>query len=133
MEWSYGRYEGRTTAEIRQGHPGWTVWADGAPGGETVEEVSARADRVIMRAHEAEDDVVLLAHGHLLRALAARWLGLPAQAGRLFALAPATLSVLGHEREQPVVIRWNDRCHLVLPSDVWAARKDEDLAGRPAG
>jgi len=135
VEWDYGAYEGRTSAEIRREVPGWTVWRDGVPGGETAEQVGARADRVIARAvgparpgarPEASREVVLFAHGHLLRVLAARWLGLPPEGGRLLALSPATLSVLGHEREQRVLVRWNDRCHLVLPSHVWSERDDPE-------
>jgi probable phosphoglycerate mutase len=107
MEWDYGEYEGLSTPQIREERPDWQLWRDGVPGGETVEQVGARADRVIARAALAGGDVALFAHGHLLRILAARWLGLPADCGRMFALATATLSVLGHERETPVVSRWN--------------------------
>lgn len=126
VEWNYGQYEGRRTVEIRVDRPGWTIWRDGVPGGETAAEVAARADRVIKQGLAAGGEVVLFAHGHFLRVLTARWLGLSPEAGRLFALAPATISVLGHEREQPVIIRWNDRCHLVLPSSIWAERGDLD-------
>jgi broad specificity phosphatase PhoE len=106
-EWDYGEYEGRTTAEIREQQPGWTIWTGGAPGGETAEEVAARADSVLERARAVEGDVVLFSHGHVLRVLAARWLGLEPQAGRLFALGNASISVLGYERETPVLERWN--------------------------
>jgi probable phosphoglycerate mutase len=126
VEWDYGRYEGRRTVDIRVDRPGWTIWRDGVPGGETAAEVAARADRVIKRGLATGGEVVLFAHGHFLRVLTARWLGLSPEAGRLFALAPATISVLGHEREQPVIMRWNDRCHLVLPSSIWAERGDLD-------
>lgn len=133
MEWDYGAYEGRRTDEIRREVPGWSIWRDGAPGGESAAEVAARADRVIARAVHAAGEVVLFAHGHFLRVLAARWLCLPPEDGRLFALAPATISIVGHEREQPVVVRWNDRCHLVLPSYVWSERGDLDVrAGDPS-
>jgi probable phosphoglycerate mutase len=106
-EWDYGDYEGRTTAEIRAEHPRWTLWWDGTPGGETATDVGARADRVLERVRAADGDVLLIAHGHLLRVLTARWLGLSPTEGRLFALDPATLSVLGYEREAAVIRRWN--------------------------
>jgi probable phosphoglycerate mutase len=107
VEWDYGEYEGRTTAEIRLERPGWTLWDDGVPGGETSNEVAARADGVLAEAVSADGDVLLFAHGHVLRVLAARWLGLEPAAGRLFALDPATLSVLGHERVTRVIRLWN--------------------------
>ena len=106
-EWAYGRYEGITTAEIRETAPGWTVWTQPAPGGEAAEHVHARVDRVIARAHAADGDVLLFGHSHCLRALTARWLGLAVADGRLFRLETATISVLGYERETPVVARWN--------------------------
>lgn len=107
-EWEYGDYEGRRTADVRKERPGWDLWVDGAPNGEMVDEVGRRADRVIERARAADGDVVLFAHGHLLRVLAARWIGLPAADGRLLALATASVSVLGWERETAVIERWND-------------------------
>jgi probable phosphoglycerate mutase len=107
-EWDYGRYEGMTTPEIRKAAPGWSVWTHPIPGGETAEEVAARVDRVIARVRAAPGDTALFAHGHILRVLAARWLGLPATEGRLFALGTATVSILGWERETPVVERWNE-------------------------
>ncbi len=107
VEWDYGDYEGRTTAEIRAERPGWNLFADGVPGGETAAEVGRRADRFIAGARAAGGDVLAVAHGHLLRVLAARWLGLPPAGGRLLALGPASVSVLGWEREVPVVTRWN--------------------------
>ena len=106
-EWDYGAYEGRTTAEIREERPGWTVWRDGVPDGETVDQVGERADRVIAELRSADGDVALFAHGHVLRILAARWLGLEPIGGRLFALDPGTISVLGYERETPVIRLWN--------------------------
>ena len=112
LEWDYGQAEGRTTAEMRAQHPGWSVWSGGPPGGETVDEVGRRTDRVIARAREALGEVVLFAHAHVLRILAARWLGLPPDDGRLLALGPASLSVLGWEREVRVISRWNDRSFL---------------------
>jgi probable phosphoglycerate mutase len=107
IEWNYGEYEGRTTAEIREQVPGWTIWTGSAPRGETANDVAARADRVIERARNANGDVLLFSHGHFLRVLASRWLGLEPQAGRLFALGNASISVLGYERETPVLERWN--------------------------
>jgi probable phosphoglycerate mutase len=107
-EWDYGEYEGRTTADIRKERPGWTLWRDGVPGGESVDEVGARADAVIAEARAAPGDVVLFAHGHVLRILAARWLGLPACDGSLLALDPATVSILGYEHETSVIRLWND-------------------------
>lgn len=111
-EWDYGAYEGRTTAEIRQDIPGWSVWTHPIHGGETVDQVGERADALIDRICAASGDVVLFAHGHILRIVAARWLGLGASEGRLFGLDTATVSILGFERETRVIRRWNDGCHL---------------------
>jgi probable phosphoglycerate mutase len=106
-EWDYGDYEGLTTAEIRERRPGWTVFADGCPGGESPEQVAERADRVVARAREADGVAIAFSHGHLLRVLAARWVGLPPQAGAHLALATASVSVLGWEREVPVISSWD--------------------------
>jgi probable phosphoglycerate mutase len=106
-EWNYGEYEGRTTKDIRTEVPGWTIFRDGAPGGETAEEVAARADRVLARAVDAGGVVALFSHGHFLRVLGARWIAQPAQAGAWLGLDTATLSCLGHEREQRVLRVWN--------------------------
>ena len=106
-EVDYGSYEGRTTPEIRERRPGWTLWADGTPDGESLAAAGARADRVLARAQAAGGDVLLFAHGHILRVLAARWLGLPPERGASFALGTATLSELGFERESRVLERWN--------------------------
>jgi len=106
-EWDYGEYEGRTTAEIRVEVPGWTIFGNGAPGGETADAVAARADRVLARATDAGGVVALFSHGHFLRVLAARWIGQPAEAGAWLGLDPATISCLGHEREQRVLRVWN--------------------------
>ncbi|WFF05204.1 histidine phosphatase family protein [Micromonospora sp. WMMD1076] len=108
-EWNYGEYEGRTTADIQAERPGWTIWTDGGPGGESPEQVGARLDRVLDRvASLLEDgDVALVGHGHSLRVLGARWIGLPPSAGALLRLDTATLSVLGHEHGRRVVRRWN--------------------------
>lgn len=106
-EWGYGDYEGITTAQIRQSDPTWTIWEGVTPGGESAAHITERLDRVIARARAVEGNVVLFGHGHSLRALAARWLGLPVEAGRLFKLETATLSRLGYERDQPVIAAWN--------------------------
>jgi broad specificity phosphatase PhoE len=108
MEWDYGDYEGITTKEIRETVPDWTVWKYGARGGESVAAVGARIDRVVAELREEGEDVVVFAHGHVLRVLTARWLGLEPAAGRLFALDTGTLSILGYERETSVVRRWNE-------------------------
>ena len=110
-EWDYGAYEGRTTPEIRQSVRGWTIWEEGPRGGESAADVTARVDRVLAALDGAEGNVALFAHGHVLRVLAARWLGLPASEGRRFALGTATVSVLGWEREARVVERWNEAPH----------------------
>jgi broad specificity phosphatase PhoE len=107
MEWNYGKYEGLTPKQINEVGPGWLIFRDGCPGGEAPEQVGARVDRVIARARAAGGDVVLFAHGHMLRVLAARWLGLPAGAGQHFLLNTGTLSVLGYYREIPAVRIWN--------------------------
>lgn len=107
-EWDYGEYEGRKTADIREERPDWSLWRDGVPGGEVAADVGARVDRVIRQARALDGDVALFAHGHVLRVLAARWIDLAPTEGRLFALEPATVSVLGYERENPVIVRWND-------------------------
>jgi broad specificity phosphatase PhoE len=106
-EFDYGSYEGLTTKEIRETRPGWSLWAEGAPGGETADQVGARADRVIARALSAEGDVALFAHGHVLRVLGARWVGLPARSGALFGLDTGSVCELGFEREVRVVWKWN--------------------------
>jgi broad specificity phosphatase PhoE len=108
LEWDYGDFEGLTTAEIRERSPGWSVWTHAITGGETIEQVGERADRVIGRALAFDGMTALVAHSHLLRILAARWLELPAVEGRRFTLDNATISVLGWERENRVVTRWND-------------------------
>jgi len=106
-EWDYGDMEGRTTAEVRRDRPGWSLWTDGVTNGETAAAVGARADRVIERSVAADGDVVLFAHGHILRVLTARWLDLAPEDGKLFALDPGSSSVLGHEHEWRVINRWN--------------------------
>ena len=111
-EWDYGVYEGRRTLDIRETIPGWTVWTHPIEAGEAVGEVGARADRVIARVEDANGDVALFGHGHQLRILAARWIGLEPAAGRRFALATATVSVLGWERETRVLESWNEACAI---------------------
>ncbi|HYF71175.1 MAG TPA: histidine phosphatase family protein [Nocardioides sp.] len=106
-EWAYGDYEGITTEEIRRSVPGWTMWTHPAPGGESAADVSRRLDRVVARVRAVDGPVLAFAHGHSLRALAARWLDLPVGDGRHFRLDTATVSVLGYERETPVILRWN--------------------------
>jgi probable phosphoglycerate mutase len=106
-EWDYGEYEGLTTGQIRETVPDWTIWRYGARGGESGAAVGTRVDRVIDEILQAEGDVLVFAHGHLLRVLCARWLELEPSDGRLFALDPATLSTLGFEREQRVIQVWN--------------------------
>jgi broad specificity phosphatase PhoE len=108
LEWDYGADEGRTTPEIRLERPGWTIWGDGPKDGETIRHVGTRVDQVITVALRQTGDVLVFAHGHVLRILAARWLGLPPAKGQMFALSTATLSILGWEREQRVIERWND-------------------------
>ncbi|MDF1604147.1 histidine phosphatase family protein [Nocardioides sp. YIM 152315] len=107
VEWAYGDYEGTTTEEIREHDPGWTIWTHPTPGGEAPGQVEERLDRVVARARDAEGRTLVFGHGHALRALAARWLGQPVGNGRFFRLDTATLSVLGHEREHPVLRTWN--------------------------
>jgi probable phosphoglycerate mutase len=112
MEWDYGDYEGLTTAQIRERRPTWSLWEDGAPGGENAAQVGSRADRVLKQVRSVQGDVALFSHAHLLRVLAARWLGLPPRDGRLFGLSTASVSVLGHELETEVISLWNDVSHL---------------------
>ena len=128
-EWDYGGYEGLTTAQIQQQHPGWYLWQDGViPGdadhpGETVAAVGARTDRVLFRVRPllADGDVVLVAHGHVLRVLTARWLGLDPVGGKLFRLDTGTVSTLATEHDEPVICTWNslltsrNRAHAGVP------------------
>ncbi len=111
VELGYGEYEGLTTPEIREQKPGWSIWTDGAPGGEPLDEAGARADRVIARAEAADGDVALFAHGHILRILGARWAGLAPEHAAGLALSTASLCILGHERERRVIWLWNDTSH----------------------
>ena len=107
QEWDYGADEGRTTAEIRVDHPGWTVWTHGPAGGETPAEVGERADRGRGRVRSGNGRVLAFSHGHFSRVLGARWLGLPAAAGAHLRLSTASVSVLGWERETPAIVHWN--------------------------
>lgn len=109
QEWDYGDYEGVTTATIRESVPGWTVWSGTCPNGEAIEQVSKRADRVIERVRNESGNVIVFAHGHILRILTARWCELDPVEGQRFILDPATLSILGWERETPAVRQWNSR------------------------
>jgi probable phosphoglycerate mutase len=113
LEWDYGAYEGRRTVDIRKERLGWLLWKDGVPGGETAEQVGARARRVIERATAPDGEVALFSHGHMLRVLGACWLGLPPASGQLFALGTAALSVLGYEHDYRVINVWNQDSHLV--------------------
>lgn len=106
-EWDYGTYEGLTTPQIRELVPDWTVWSHGAPGGETPGDVTVRLDRVIARARAREGRTLVFGHGHALRALAARWVGQPVALGRSLALDTASVSVLGYDRDTPVIDHWN--------------------------
>lgn len=107
LEWDYGIYEGKTTQEIRIGQPDWLIWTTSVPQGESIEQVGCRAQRVIQRAPEVDSDVTLFAHAHILRILTACWLGLTPNAGRLFVLRTASVSVLSFEHERRVMTRWN--------------------------
>jgi broad specificity phosphatase PhoE len=107
LEWDYGEYEGRTTPEIRSERPGWLLWRDGCPGGESVTDVGARVDPLVSELRDAGGDVALFAHGHVLRVLCARWLDMEPDRGAAFSLSTATISVLGWEREIPVLSLWN--------------------------
>ena len=107
MEWNYGEYEGLTPKQIHAQAPGWMLFSDGCPGGETTDEVGARVDRVITRVRAVDGHVALFAHGHIFRVFAARWLGLPASAGCHFLLDTATLNILSYYRGIPAVKRWN--------------------------
>jgi probable phosphoglycerate mutase len=114
VEWNYGAYEGRRTAEIRAERTDWQLFRDGCPGGEMPEQVGARADRVVSRVRAVQGDVLLFSSGHFLRVLSARWLGLEPGAGRYFLLSTASLSSLGYEgsRSQPAIRFWNDTRHV---------------------
>ena len=107
VEWNYGEYEGLTLEQIHERAPGWLIFRDGCPGGESPEQVGARVDRVIARSREVEGDVALFAHGHVLRVFVARWIELPPGVGQHFLLDTGTLCVLGYYHEIPAVRVWN--------------------------
>jgi broad specificity phosphatase PhoE len=108
LEWDYGDYEGLTTPEIREQRPGWLLWRDGCPGGESAADVGARADRTVDEIKADRGHVAVFSHGHLLRVLGARWVALAPESGARLGLSTAAVCVLGHERETPVIARWND-------------------------
>jgi broad specificity phosphatase PhoE len=129
VEWDYGKYEGLTPKEIDRQAPGWLIFRDGCPGGETPEQVGARADRVIARARAAEGDVALFAHGHVLRVLVARWLRLPPGAGQHFLLDTGTLNVLDYYRGIPALKTWNAPLAGYVSSIV---ERGSEAMGRPS-
>jgi broad specificity phosphatase PhoE len=112
LEFDYGKYEGLTTPEIRAQQPGWDLFRDGCPGGETVQAVAKRVTPLLAAVTDADEDVLLFSHGHLIRILAATYLGLPPEAARHLFLNTASVSVLGREHEWPAIMRWNDQGHL---------------------
>jgi broad specificity phosphatase PhoE len=114
VEWDYGQYEGLRTAEIHAERPGWQLFRDGCPGGESPDQVGARADRVISRVRAVEGDTLLFSSGHFLRVLASRWLGLEPAGGKYLLLSTASLSALSyeHDRSEPVIRLWNDTRHV---------------------
>jgi probable phosphoglycerate mutase len=113
LEWNYGQYEGRRTDEIHAERPAWDLFRDGCPGGESPDQVAARADRAVNRVRACRGNVLLFSSGHFLRVLAARWLGLAPDAGRYVLLSTASLSILGYEHDrQPVIRLWNDTRHV---------------------
>jgi probable phosphoglycerate mutase len=115
LEWDYGEYEGLKTVEIRQKRPGWDLFRDGCPGGESVQQISDRVDAVVARLKGLSGNILLFAHGHVLRVLAARWVGQPVPFGRALLLSTATVSILGfdhHAMDEPALKLWNDDRHL---------------------
>jgi probable phosphoglycerate mutase len=114
VEWNYGKYEGRRTAEIRAERPDWDLFRDGCPAGESPDDVGARADRVIGKVRSIDGNVLIFSSGHILRVLTARWLGMEAAAGRYYLLSTASISKLGyeHDRSEPVIRLWNDVSHI---------------------
>lgn len=112
VEWNYGDYEGITSKEIREKDSDWNLFKDGAPNGESIEEVGKRADAFLKRAREYEGNVVAFSHGHFIRVIAARYLGLDAAEGKMFLLSVAALSILGLDHENPAIALWNDDSHL---------------------
>jgi len=131
IEWNYGAYEGRTSADIHRERPDWQLFRDGCPGGESPDEIGARADRVIRRVRSIEGNTLLFSSGHILRVFAARWLGLDPGAGRYFLLGTASLSVLGyeHDRSEPAIRLWNEMPHEERAGSV-PAREHREKAQR---
>jgi broad specificity phosphatase PhoE len=130
VEWDYGDYEGKRSAEIRQARPDWSVFRDGCPGGESPEQVGARADRVIARIRQLDGDVILFSHGHFLRVLAARWLGLPLPAGRFFLLGTGAICILGYDHDridEPAIRLWNDDSPTLAAAEKTAGRAGPTL------
>ena len=107
MEWDYGDYEGLTTSQIHEQVPGWSVWTHSCPNGETLDQVTQRVDRVVAKIRSSEGNVAIFSHGHFLRVLVSRWIGLPGSYGSRFLLGTSTLSILGYENELPVIRTWN--------------------------
>jgi broad specificity phosphatase PhoE len=128
VEWNYGEYEGLTTQQIHAAAPGWLIFQDGCPGGETPEQVGARVDRVITRSRAADGDTALFAHGHVLRVLVARWIGLPASGGQHFLLDTGTLSVLGYYRGIAAVRIWNGPLIPNFAREQWNGEMVSDSA-----
>jgi broad specificity phosphatase PhoE len=129
LEWNYGQYEGRRTKEIHEQRPDWNLFRDGCPGGETADQVGARADRIVARVRSVSGNVLLFSSAHFLRVFTARWLGLDAMAGRYFILDTASLSILGYEHNQaePAIRLWNDRQHVEGWSEPGLAHQDVEL------
>lgn len=123
VEWNYGAYEGRTSADIHAERPGWQLFRDGCPGGESAAQVGARADHVVQRVRAAAGNVLVFSSGHFLRVFAARWLGLEAEGGRYFLLSTASLSALGYEHgmSEPVIRLWDENPHEERSRPVGAA------------
>jgi len=119
VEWNYGKYEGRLTADILAERPDWQLFRDGCPGGESPDQVAGRAARIVTRIHRLTGNVLLFSSGHLLRVLAARWLGIETLVARFFMLSTASVSTLGYEsnRNQPAILLWNDTHHLLTERD----------------
>lgn len=118
LEWNYGEYEGLTTKKIQETRPDWQIFRDGCPGGESPEQIAARCDVLVKKIRSLDGNTLLFAHAHILRMLTTRWLGLPANQGRLYFLSTASLSILGYEHnlEEPVIHLWNDTAHLTALS-----------------
>jgi probable phosphoglycerate mutase len=134
VEWNYGDFEGKRTTEIRETRPDWQLFRDGCSGGESVAEISARADRLIAKVRSMSENIILFSSGHISRVIAARWLGLDASAGRYFLLTTASLSALGYEHNlsEPVIRLWNDSWRATAPASHTASLA-KSLPGASAG